>query len=140
LYKPGKLNKADPLTQLDEKALNQAKRDNQDQVLLPLENLDCQIIKELEIYQVDFLILLIEDQLVLVDCLLHTNRTAKDLDKAQKLGQNYQNRYSVEDRLLKRYRRLVVTEPVCTALITTAYYSITTAHLGKNKTKQLIKE
>jgi hypothetical protein len=42
------LNKADPLTRLDEKALNQAKQDNRDQVLLPAENLDQRIIKELE--------------------------------------------------------------------------------------------
>jgi hypothetical protein len=49
-YKPGKLNKADPLTRLDKKALNQAKKDNRDQVLLPPENLDYRIVKELKIY------------------------------------------------------------------------------------------
>jgi hypothetical protein len=38
------------LTWLDKKALNQAKRDNCDQVLLPPENLDYRIIEELEIY------------------------------------------------------------------------------------------
>jgi hypothetical protein len=65
---------------------------------------------------------------------------AKDLDKAQKLGQNRQNRYSMEDGLLKKHGKLVVAEPVRTALITATHYGITTAHPGKNKTKRLIKE
>ena len=46
----------------------------------------------------------------------------------------------MEDRLLKQCRKLVVTESVCTDLITTAYCSITTAYPRKNKSKQLIKE
>jgi hypothetical protein len=50
LYKPGKLNKADLLIWLDKKALNQAKRDNQDQVLLSPENLDYRIIEKLKIH------------------------------------------------------------------------------------------
>jgi hypothetical protein len=140
LYKPSKLNKADLLTQLDKKALNQAKRDNCDQVLLPPENLDSRIIKELKIHQVDFSISLIEEQLDLIDHLLQENHTAKDLDKAQKLGQDCQNRYSIEDRLLKRHSKLVVAEPTCTALIVTTHCGITTAHPGKGKTKWLIKE
>jgi hypothetical protein len=61
LYKPGKLNKADLLTQLDKKALNQAKRDNWDQVLLPPENVDYRIIEELEIHWIDFSISPIEE-------------------------------------------------------------------------------
>ena len=72
-YKPGKLNKADPLTRLDEKALNQAKRDNRDQVLLPPENLDHRIIKELEIYQINLSVSPIEEQLDLIDRLLQGN-------------------------------------------------------------------
>jgi hypothetical protein len=140
LYKPGKLNKADLLTWLDKKALNQAKRDNWDQVLLPPENLDCRIIEELEIYQVDFSISLIEEQLDLIDCLLQENHTAKDLDKAQKLEQDHKNRYSIENRLLKRHSKLIVAEPVYIALIVTVYYSITTAYPSKSKTKWLIKE
>jgi hypothetical protein len=86
LYKLGKLNKADLLTWLDKKALNQAKRDNCDQVLLPLKNLDYRIIEELKIYWIDFSILLIEEQLDLIDCLFQENHIAKDLNKAQKLG------------------------------------------------------
>jgi hypothetical protein len=61
---------------------------------------DHRIIEELEIYQVDFLILPIEEQLDLIDCLLKENHTAKDLNKVQKLGQDHQNRYSIEGRLL----------------------------------------
>jgi hypothetical protein len=140
LYKPGKLNKADPLTRLDEKALNQTKRDNCDQVLLPPENLDHRIIKELEIHQIDFSISPIEEQLDLIDCLLQENHTAKDLDKVQKLGQGGQNGYSLEGGLLKRHGKLVVAEPVCTALIVTTHCGIATAHPGKGKTKRLIKE
>jgi hypothetical protein len=82
LYKPGKLNKADLLIQLDKKALNQAKKDNCDQVLLPPKNLDHRIVEELKIHQVDLLILLLKDQLVLVDCLLQANQTAQDLKAA----------------------------------------------------------
>jgi hypothetical protein len=58
------------LTRLDEKTLNQAKRDNCDQVLLPPENLDCRIVKELELHQIDFSISTIEEQLDLIDYLL----------------------------------------------------------------------
>ena len=46
----------------------------------------------------------------------------------------------MEDRLLTQRRKLVVAKSVCTDLITTAHCSITTAHPGKNKSKQLIKE
>ena len=46
----------------------------------------------------------------------------------------------MEDRLLTQHRKLVVAKSVCTDLITTAHCSITTAHPGKNKSKQLIKE
>jgi hypothetical protein len=139
-YKPGKLNKADPLTRLDEKTLNQAKRDNRDQVLLPPENLDRRIIEELEIHRVDFSVSPIEEQLDLIDRLLQENRTAKDLDETRKLGQDRQNGYSIEGGLLKRHGKLVVAEPVRIALIVTAHCGITTAHPGKGKTKRLIKE
>jgi hypothetical protein len=139
-YKPGKLNKADPLTRIDEKALNQAKRDNRDQVLLPPENLDYRIIKELEINQINLSISPIEEQLDLIDRLLQENRTATDLDEARKLGMDGQNGYSVEEGLLKRHGKLVVAESVRTALIVTAHCGITTAHPGKSKTKRLIKE
>ena len=45
-YKPGKTNKADPLTRIKEQTrdLNQAKKDNREQVLLLYKNLDQQII------------------------------------------------------------------------------------------------
>jgi hypothetical protein len=46
----------------------------------------------------------------------------------------------MEDGLLKKHGKLVVAEPVRTALITATHYGITTAHPGKNKTKRLIKE
>jgi hypothetical protein len=46
----------------------------------------------------------------------------------------------IEDRLLKRHRKLIVIKSVYIDLITTTYYSITTAYPGKTKTKQLIKE
>ena len=86
------------------------------------------------------MISLLKDQLVLVNRLLQANQTAQDLKAAQKLGQNWQKGYSVKDRLLKRHRKLVVTESVCIDLIMTAHCSITTAYPGKTKTKRLIKE
>ena len=48
-YKPGKSNKADPLTRLNEKTLNQVKRDNREHILLPPNNLDSRILQELEV-------------------------------------------------------------------------------------------
>ena len=50
-YKPRKLNKADPLTRMADqvKDLDKAKRDNREQALLPLENLDSRIVQELEV-------------------------------------------------------------------------------------------
>jgi hypothetical protein len=120
--------------------LNQAKRDNCDQVLFSPENLDHRIIKELEIYQIDFSILLIKEQLDLIDCLLQENHTVKDLDRVQKLEQDSQNSYSLETGLLKRHSKLVVAKPVCIALIVIVYCGIAIAYLGKGKTKRLIKE
>ena len=53
---------------------------------------------------------------------------------------NGQNGYSVEEGLLKRHGKLIVTESVRTALIMTAHCGITIAYPGKSKTKRLIKE
>ena len=72
-YKPGKSNKADPLTRLDEKTLNQVKRDNRDQVLLPKETLDPRITQELDVNQISLSFLPIEEQLDLVDRILQAN-------------------------------------------------------------------
>jgi single-stranded DNA-specific DHH superfamily exonuclease len=71
----------------------------------------------------------------LIDCLLQENHIAKDLNKAQKLEQDHKNRYSIEDRLLKRHSKLIVAKPVYIALIVTIYYGIIIAYPGKSKTK-----
>ena len=46
MYKPGKSNKADPLTRIEDqiKDLDQAKHDNREQTLLLLDNVDSKIL------------------------------------------------------------------------------------------------
>ena len=69
-YKPGRLNRADPLTRLDEKVLNQAKRDNREQTLLPPTNLDQRIVQELDVNCISLFLLLIKEHLDLIDKIL----------------------------------------------------------------------
>jgi hypothetical protein len=84
--------------------------------------------------------LLIKEQLDLIDKILQANRTATDLHRARKLGQNNQDGYSLENGLLKKQERLIVAKSTCIFLIIASYYSLTTAYPGKSKTKKLIKE
>jgi transposase InsO family protein len=141
-YKPGTSNKADPLTRIESqtKPLDQAKRDNREQVLLPPENLDDQIKRELEVNRISFSLSPIEEHLDLIDHILQANRTALDLARVRKLGQERKGGYCIENGLLKRNGKIVVAESVRTALIAASHCGITTAHPGKGKTKQLIKE
>ena len=46
----------------------------------------------------------------------------------------------MDNGLLKKQGKLVVAESVCIDLIIAVYYSITTAYLGKGKTKAIIKK
>jgi transposase InsO family protein len=143
IYKSGKSNKADPLTRQDStqnKDLDQAKHDNRKQTLLPPAHLDNQILQELEVNRIALALSPIEEQLDLIDEILQANRTATDLRRARKLGQNSQGGYSLEDGLLKKQGRLVVAESARTPLITASHCSLATAHPGKSKTKKLIKE
>ena len=139
-YKPGKSNKADPLTRLDEKALNQAKRDNREQVLLPPAHLDPRITQELEANRIALSLSPISEQLDLIDEILQANRTALELERMRKLATDQKGGYTLENGLLKRHGKLVVAKSVHTDLITTAHCSLATAHPGKGKTKTLIKE
>jgi transposase InsO family protein len=142
-YKPGKTNKADPLTRVEDqvKDQNQVKRDNREQVLLPTQNLDNQILKDLELNRISLSLSPITEQLDLIDEILQTNRTATDLERARKLGQQNKSGFSLGgDGLLKRNGKLVVAEAVRTDLIKAAHSTLTTAHPGKGKTKRLIKE
>jgi predicted aspartyl protease len=140
-YKPGKHNKADPLTRQDQtKSLDQAKRDNRDQALLSPAQLDHRILQELEVNRIALFLSPIEEQLDLIDEIFQANRTALDLDHARKLGQESKGGYSLENGLLKKEGRLVVAESARTALITASHCGLSTAHPGQDKTKKLIKE
>jgi RNase H-like domain found in reverse transcriptase/Integrase zinc binding domain len=140
-YKPGKQNKADPLTRTDQvKDLNQAKHNNREQTLLSLAHLDDQILQELEVNRIALSLSPIEEQLDLIDEILKANRAALDLGRARKLGQEGKGGYSLEGGLLKKEGRLVVAKSVRTALITASHCSLATAHPGQDKTKKLIKE
>ncbi len=140
-YKPGASNKADPLTRIEgEKDLNQAKHDNREQVLLLPQNLDDWIVRDLEVNRLSLSLSPITEQLDLIDDVLRTNRTAPDLARARKLGQDRQGEYYIENGLLKKKGKLVVAEAARTALITASHCNLTTAHPGKGKTKELLKE
>ncbi|KIM98194.1 hypothetical protein OIDMADRAFT_57695 [Oidiodendron maius Zn] len=120
--------------------LDQAKKDNREQVLLLYENLDQQIIQDLEVNRIDLSLSSIEDQLDLIDEILQANRIALDLVCIRKLGQQDKGGYTIRDGLLKRNRKLVVTQSVCTDLIKALHYGISIAHPRKHKTGLLIKE
>ena len=138
-YKPGKTNRADPLTRTDQtKDLDQVKKDNRRQTLLPPGNLDSRIVQELGVNHLS--LSPIEEQLDLIDEILQANQHAPDLARAQKLGQASKGGYTLEDGLLKKKGRLVVAASVRTALITASHCTLATAHPRKGKTKKLIKE
>jgi transposase InsO family protein len=142
-YKPGKTNKADPLTRIEDqvKDLNQAKRDNREQTLLPAQNLDDRILQDLEVNRISLSLSPIQEQLDLIDDILQANRTEPDLERARKLGRQNKSGYTLgEDRLLKKHGKLVVAESVRAALIDASHSTLATAHPGKSKTKKLIKE
>jgi hypothetical protein len=82
---------------------------------------------------------LIQEHINLIDKILQTNRTATDLARARKLGQNSKGSYTLDNGLLKYQRRLVVPESVRTDLITASYCSLATAYPGKSKTRELVK-
>ena len=76
----------------------------------------------------------------MIDEILQANRTAPDLARARKLGQQNKGGYTVQDGLLKRIGKLVVAQSVRTDLITASHCGVSTAHPGKLKTRLLIKE
>jgi hypothetical protein len=82
---------------------------------------------------------LIREYIDLIDKILQTNRTAIDLAQACKLGQNSKSEYTLDNKLLKYQKKLVVPESVYTDLITAFYCSLATAYLGKSKTRKLVK-
>jgi hypothetical protein len=81
----------------------------------------------------------IQEHIDLIDEILRTNRTATDLARACKLGQNSKGGYMLDNGLLKYQGRLVVLESVRTDLITASYCSPATAYPGKSKTRELVK-
>jgi hypothetical protein len=85
------------------------------------------------------MLVLIQEHIDLIDEILRTNRTATNLAQACKLGQNSKGGYTLDNRLLKYQRRLVVPESVRTDLITASHCSLATAYLGKSKTRELVK-
>jgi hypothetical protein len=129
---------------MNEKASNQTKRDNREQALLPSKNLDSRIRSEsaltLDINYWSLVFSLIQKYIDLIDNILQANRTAPDLIRTRKLDADHQKEYYLQNELLKKQRRLVVTESVRTDLISLSYYTLATAHPGKRKTKALIKE
>jgi transposase InsO family protein len=141
-YKPGKTNKADPLTRIEDqvKDLNQAKRDNREQTLLPPRNLDNRILQDLEVNHISLSLSPIQDQLDLIDDILQANRMEPDLARARKLGRQNKSGYSLEDGLLKKDGKLVVAESVRTQLIEASHSTLAMAHPGKGKTRKLLKE
>jgi hypothetical protein len=82
---------------------------------------------------------LIQEYINLINEILQTNRTATDLARACKLGQNSKGSYMLDNGLLKYQKRLVIPESVRIDLITASYYSLATAYLGKSKTRELVK-
>ncbi len=120
--------------------MNQAKHDNREQVLLLPQNLDDRIVRDLEVNRLSLSLSPITEQLDLIDDVLRTNWTAPDLARARKLGQDRKGGYYIENGLLKKKGKLVVAEATRTALITASHCNLTTAHPGKGKTKELLKE
>jgi hypothetical protein len=143
-YKPGKSNKADLLTRMDEKASNQAKRDNREQALLLSKNLDSRIRSEsaltLDINYWSLALLSSQEYINLIDNIFQANRTAPDLIRTRKLDADHQKGYHLQNGLLKKQGRLVVAESVRTDLISLSYCTLAIAYPGKRKTKALIKE
>ena len=82
---------------------------------------------------------LIQEYINLINEILQTNRIATDLARACKLGQNSKDSYTLDNRLLKYQKRLVIPESVYIDLIIASYCSLATAYPSKSKTRELVK-
>ena len=143
MYKPGRTNRADALTRREQELENQAasKIALRTRTLLPAENLDPRILEELTEHVTDAEICPIETpELDLIDELLQANRTSVSLQEYRKNAEQGTELWALEKGLLKHQDRLVVAEEnnLRTRLIKEAHAQVSTAHLGKNKTRKLI--
>ena len=147
MYKPGSTNCADALTRREQDLENQAaaKIAIRTQALLRPEQLDPRIQAELinkawgtEIYLIE------PADMDLIDELLQANRTAPALqeyrEKAKATMTAVNNPWTLENGLLKYQSRLVVAADsyLRTRLIKEAHAQVSTAHLGKTKTRKII--
>jgi hypothetical protein len=142
MYRPGKTNCADALSQRRQELENQAasKIALQTQALLWTENLDPRILEELSTDPDAELCLIEVLELNLIDELLQANCTSTSLQEFCKDAEQNIGQWTLENGLLKHRDCLVVVldDNLQTRLIKEAHAQISTAHLGKTKTYKLI--
>ena len=167
-YRPGTTNRADALTRREQEADDQLARRVafRTQALLRPENLDSQIIKELAIEGIELAPVSLEPgslggctpttslfprpgwgnsspedkPATLGEELVSLNRTSPSLaDDREKAGKD--PRWTLEQGLLRFDDRLVVPDESLarTRLIAEAHNQVSTAHPGKNKTRELLR-
>ena len=86
------------------------------------------------------MVLTIDKPLGLINRILQVNRTAESLQALQAQAEEGDPELTLEDGLFLYNERLVVSETdhLCTDLIKEAHEQVSTAHLGQNKTYQLL--
>jgi transposase InsO family protein len=146
MYRPGRTNKADPLTRRDQDTDRQQalQAESRSQTLLKPGQLDPKVVDDLqlEIQQLEATLAPVTNpNLDLIDRLLAQNRTAESLNTERTKGESTQQGWTIDNGLLQRYGRLAVPEEdnLRTELIREAHNQLSTAHPGRNKTLQLLK-
>ena len=143
-FRAGKSNeKADTLTrrEQDVKSQETLMKESRFQTMLQPEQLSPEVLQDVQLAPVTL------DQSLLIDRILQDNRTAAELDelriKAQKEPESV---WGLKEGLLLREGKLVVPDtqwkgiPLKTALIREAHSQLSTAHPGRTKTTQILKE
>ena len=149
MYKPGSTNCADALTRREQDTDRQRSAITSvcTKALLCPEHLDPRILEELEnpagIYSIDASPDISPDDgpgLDLIDSVLLANRTSGSLHAWREKAGNPGDDWVLENGLLKYQNRLVVPDEqeLRTKLIAEAHNQVSTAHPGKNKTRQLL--
>jgi transposase InsO family protein len=142
MYRPGKLNKADPLTRMhnDDGQYEATKRSLRQQTLLAPETLDPEVARELRIFALEAELSPLAEHTELIDDILQQNRNSQSLDTQRALAQHNEKGWELRNGLLMRNGKLTVPEALRTQLIATSHSTATTAHPGRNKTLQILKQ
>jgi transposase InsO family protein len=143
-YKPGSLNRADPLTRRDQEIDSQmaVKISTRTQILLRPENLDPRIVADLDLDPIADLapVSVAEGTHDLINDVLQANRTSAELEPLRQRATDKDSGWTVRNSLLLFEDRLVVpdNDDLKVRLLGEVHNQVSVAHPGQSKTLKLV--